>query len=258
MPQLTVSGHNYDIQAILLDKDGTLLDFIYTWGRWGEHLLARFSRKLVSRKLQPLEDGMLHEWGMRCDEQGVLFDYDRNGPLAMGTVGDLLTLLTREGYRRGLSWAEAKRLAETSRHEADERLEQERAARLLPGVSAFLRQCCDAGIRLGVVTADETEAAEKHLEWTGIRHYFEVCVGTDRVERGKPFPDMLEAACDRLGVSSRHIAVIGDTNADMMMARAAGAIAIGIDMRKGGGGGGLPDADAAIGSYGELALHRGH
>lgn len=78
---------------------------------------------------------------------------------------------------------------------------------------------------MAVVTADETAAAESHLRWLGIRQYFTAVIGTDQVEQGKPFPDMALLACQRLGVSPAEAAVIGDTNGDMRMAKAAGAAA---------------------------------
>lgn len=52
---------------------------------------------------------------------------------------------------------------------------------------------------------------------------FDVVIGTDLVERGKPFPDMLLLACERLGIPVQHTVVIGDTDGDMEMARSAGA-----------------------------------
>lgn len=255
MPQLTVAGRTFEIEAILFDKDGTLLDFIYTWGRWGELLLALFSRELETRKLAPLDTkAALAGWGVRYDGQGTIVDYDRNSPLSMGTVDELMTLLAWEGNQRGLSWAEAKLLAAGSKQEADKSLEQERAVKLLPGVLPFLKACREAKIPLGLVTADETMAAERHLEWAGIRDYFTVCTGADQVERGKPFPDMVNLACEKLGVSASAAAVIGDTNGDMLMARFAGASAIGIDMSGNSGHEGLPDAEAVADSYSQLVL----
>lgn len=260
MPYITAAGYKQEIQAILLDKDGTLLDFVYTWGRWGEYLLAFFSRELENSRLAPLDPNLLAQWGVRYDEHGAICDYDRNGPLSMGTVDELLTLLAWEGCRRGLSWAEAKLLAAAGKRQADERLEQERAVRLLAGVVPFLESCREAGVKLGLVTADDTSAAERHLEWAGIRHYFSVCMGADQVEKGKPYPDMVNKACERLGVPASASAVIGDTNGDMLMARFAGAAAIGLNLSGSGGAAGnerFPDADLAVASYNELGLQRG-
>lgn len=253
--QLRAQDKTYEVQAILFDKDGTLLDFTYTWGSWGERLLASFSGELVQKGLPALRPELLSLWGIIYNESGEISGYDRNSPISMGTIGDLMSLLAQEGYQAGLSWAEAKMLAEQCRQEADEQLEASRTARLLPGAGAFLEQCRHRGILLGIVTSDETEAALKHLEWLGIRSYFDVCVGADLVDRGKPYPDMVELACLKLGVHANTTAVIGDTNGDMLMARAArAAAAIGIDEEGIIGKEGYPAAEVVIAGYLELRI----
>ena len=51
MPNLIAAGTNYPVQAILFDKDGTLLDFVYMWGNWSEHMFARFYSELDDQRL---------------------------------------------------------------------------------------------------------------------------------------------------------------------------------------------------------------
>ncbi|MFC4812313.1 HAD family hydrolase [Paenibacillus sp. GCM10023250] len=258
MALLRAAGAEVPIQAILFDKDGTLLDFAYTWGNWSGQLLSRFSQELEARKLRPIEVDADSLWGTRRSADGTMTDYDRNGPLAMGTVGELLAVLAWQGYRSGLSWADAKVLARACASHANDRLAQTRACKPLEGAAAFLAQCRRAGLALGVVTADETETALEHLDWLGFGHYFDVCIGADQAERGKPFPDMMELACRKLGLPCSGAAVIGDTNGDMRMAKAAGAaLAVGIAGPDGAGAELLTDADAVIVSYGELSVSEG-
>jgi phosphoglycolate phosphatase len=258
MPQLIAAGIGYPVQAILFDKDGTLLDFIYTWGNWSEHLLARFSQQLEARGLPPLNKDISSLWGTLHAPDGKIENYDRNGPLAMGTVEELLTVLAWQGYRLGLSWAEAKVIVQDCRFYADKKLDESRAVRALPDVIPFLEQCRSCGMALAVVTADETAAAVKHLEWLGIQHYFAAIIGTDQVERGKPFPDMVELACRKLSIECSQAAVIGDTNGDMRMAKSAGAaVAIGIAEFDSSIEGQLTHADVVIHSYRELVIGEG-
>jgi phosphoglycolate phosphatase len=100
--------------------------------------------------------------------------------------------------------------------------------------------------------------ALKHLDWLGMGSYFSVCVGTDQVNRGKPYPDMVELACGKLSLACSQVAVIGDTNGDMRMAKSAGAaLAVGIAGPDAAGINDLPDADVVISSYSELALWEG-
>ena len=260
MPKLIAEDTSYPIQAILFDKDGTLLDFAYTWGYWGEQLLARFSTLLEERGVPAISIDLAEFRGIKpaAEHADSGYEYDRNGPLAMGTIHDLLSILSWQGYRSGLSWADAKLLVNSCRDYADDALEQFKIVKILPGVIDFLEQCRKNGIIMAVVTADETAAARKHLEWLDMAHYFSAVIGTDQVERGKPFPDMVMLACRELSLSCAQVAVIGDTNGDMKMAKSAGvAVAIGIAGTDGDGRALLPNADTVITAYRELNIREG-
>jgi phosphoglycolate phosphatase len=56
----------------------------------------------------------------------------------------------------------------------------------------------------------------------------EAVIGADDGLPVKPAPDAVVAVASRLGVAVARIAVVGDTVADLAMARAAGALAIGV------------------------------
>ncbi|GGF66101.1 hypothetical protein GCM10010912_08960 [Paenibacillus albidus] len=255
MTELITPQGSRSVSAILFDKDGTLLQFVSLWGSWSECFLKHFTRRLEERGLPVPAKQIPGLWGTQHDTEGHITEVDRNGPLAMGTMDDLYAILSWQGYSLGLSWAESMELVHRCRLEADALLDRSRPALPLPGLQRFLDELAAQGLPLAVVTADETAAAEKHLDWLGIRQYFAAVVGTDQVERGKPFADMALLACQRLGVAPSSTAVIGDTNGDMRMAKAAGAaVAIAIaDTRSGSSGQrDLPDADIIIESYAEL------
>ncbi|MDO3410473.1 HAD-IA family hydrolase [Saccharibacillus sp. CPCC 101409] len=213
-----------EADAILFDKDGTLLDFTAMWGFWADLVLEAFRGRLAEEGLALCEEAVPGIWGTKADAAGRTVDYDRRGPLAMGTMEEVYAVLVWHGYRAGLSWAESKVIVRSCLIQADAEMEIARPARLLPGVREFLERCRALGIPLGVVTADDTDSALRHLRWLGIEDYFDAVVGTDLAERGKPFPDLCLLACERLGAPSSRTAVIGDTDGDMEMARAAGAL----------------------------------
>ncbi|MEC0089467.1 HAD family hydrolase [Paenibacillus macquariensis] len=257
MSKLMTPQGSYSVSAILFDKDGTLLEFVSLWGSWSEYFLATYIKSLEERGLMMLGTQLSSLLGTVHNVHGSITDYDRNGPLAMGTMEDLCAILSWQGYQLGLSWAESMELVHNCRHVADAVLEQNRPVLPLSGLQYFLDDCVKHGIKLAVVTADETAAAEKHLSWMGLRHYFTAVIGTDLVSRGKPFPDMAHLACKALSVDPSQVVVIGDTNGDMRMAKAAGAgVAIGITgtsnnteiYRI------FPDADIIVQSYEQLRI----
>ncbi|MFC4101301.1 HAD family hydrolase [Paenibacillus xanthanilyticus] len=265
MGMIAVNGKSYAIAGLLFDKDGTILDFVSMWGPWCEWLLQGYIGRLEqSAAGSVMSLGLTPEFlprllGTMHQPDGRIVDYDRNGPLAMGTMPELFGILSWHAYQAGLSWAEAKELVEACRLEAEDRLAKTKPIKPLPGLIALLEAVKAAGMPMAVVTADDTGPAERHLAWMGIRHYFETVVGNDLAERGKPFPDLMELACRRLGVECASVAIIGDTNADMRMGRAAGAaVTIGIAPPDEAGfadvAARLPDADHVIAAYAELSV----
>lgn len=253
MLELIINKIRYPVKGILFDKDGTLLDFLQLWGKWSELMHRHYESKLPGGKI----DSLSELWGTIHDDAGRIIGYNRNGPLSMGSMGDLLAILAWQGYRLGLPWGEAMRLAWECKQLADEEMERIRPAFPLPGMIPFLKHCSELGLSIGIVTADETPEAIKHMEWMGILPYFKTIIGNDQVERGKPFPDMVEKACKELGLLPADVAVIGDTNGDMQMGNSAGvAVTIGIL----GSDSGLArecvlqDAKVTISSYAELHL----
>ncbi|QQK75748.1 HAD hydrolase-like protein [Salicibibacter cibarius] len=68
---------------------------------------------------------------------------------------------------------------------------------------------------MAVVTSDDTDIAGQHLHLLNIHHFFQSIIGSDQIERPKPFPDIGHRACKELMIDPRHAAVFGDTNGDM-------------------------------------------
>ncbi len=241
------------VDAVLFDKDGTLLDFIHMWGWWADELLRRFREALEAEGLTWAEPDIAGILGTIHNEEGRIVDYDVNGPLAMGTMNDVYAVLAWQGYRAGWSWGKSSRIVRELAAHVDEVLEQVRPVKAIAGVEAFIEQCRHAGLKLGVVTADETVNAKKHVEWMGLSSLMDIIIGSDQVDRGKPFPDMVQLACDQLGVLPEHTVVIGDTNGDMMMAQAADCkLAIGIGQPHI-----FPEVTAVIMSFTELLTEKG-
>jgi phosphoglycolate phosphatase len=79
---------------------------------------------------------------------------------------------------------------------------------------------------LAVATGRLTHTAELMLERCGLAGYFGAILGADLVSRPKPAPDLLLLALERLGgPAAVRTLVVGDSVADVAMARAAGSYA---------------------------------
>jgi len=98
---------------------------------------------------------------------------------------------------------------------------------LFPGAVEALDALAEAGWLLGIATGKSMRGLLATLEPHGLRERF-VTLQTPDHCRGKPDPHMVERAMAETGAAAAATVVIGDTVYDIAMARAAGAIGIGV------------------------------
>ena len=90
------------------------------------------------------------------------------------------------------------------------------------GVRESLESLADSGGRLGVVTSKQRASARRSLERCGLDDLFEVLVGADDVDQGKPAPDPVLLALERLGARAERAVYVGDSPHDITAGRDAG------------------------------------
>ena len=181
------------MDAVVFDWDGTLVD----------SLPGIFDANLR----------VLSEYGVPFDEERYRAAY----------IPDWRVMYQRLGLREEDLEAAGARWLELYR-ETD-------AARLLPGAADSLRRLADAGFVLGLVTAGDEDVVVGQMERFGVAGLLPIRVfGTDDVA-AKPHPEPLLRALGQLERADRaHLArYVGDVPDDMRMARAAGAVGIGIE-----------------------------
>ena len=98
---------------------------------------------------------------------------------------------------------------------------------MFPGASAALDSLEAAGWLLGVATGKALRGVRNTLGPHGLFERF-VTVQTSDIPPGKPHPDMLMRAMADTGTEKRDTVMIGDTTYDILMARNAGTMALGV------------------------------
>jgi HAD superfamily hydrolase (TIGR01549 family) len=93
-----------------------------------------------------------------------------------------------------------------------------------------------------IVTNTPKVCMDKIIEKLYLGTYFNAIVTSDEVKLGKPSPDLIFKACEKLDVKPNNVVLIGDTTADVEAAKAAGCKIIGIRI----------NADIRIEKIGEL------
>jgi phosphoglycolate phosphatase-like HAD superfamily hydrolase len=86
---------------------------------------------------------------------------------------------------------------------------------------------------------------ERELLDLAVREFFEAVVCGGDTPKGKPHPDLLLLALDRMKVRPQEAVYVGDSPEDVEMARQAGVFAVGIP-------GAFPNRDALVASSPDL------
>ncbi len=97
-----------------------------------------------------------------------------------------------------------------------------------PGMLELLRRLHAEDRLLGIVSAKRHDIVQLALDALGFGETIDVVVGSDQAPRGKPHPDQILVALDRLDADPDDTVYVGDAPFDVAAAKAAGVHAIGV------------------------------
>lgn len=100
--------------------------------------------------------------------------------------------------------------------------------RPLPGAVRLLEHLTRVGIPWAIATSGRMATARYNLEMLGLDPARTVVVTRDEVRRAKPDPDLFIAAANRLGHPIESAVIIGDSIWDMLAARRARGLGVGL------------------------------
>ncbi|PSB25737.1 HAD family hydrolase [Stenomitos frigidus] len=200
------------IKAVLFDKDGTLADS-QTFLR---HLGRKRSR-LIDAQVPGVQEPLLMAFGLDGDQ------LNSAGLLAVGTRYENEIAAAAYVAETGRDWVQSLSLVRSAFAEAD-KVFQRKADNtpLFEGVREVLRALSETGISVGIVSADTTENVKDFVERYELGAWVQVSLGVDRGP-GKPDPTVFHQACAALNVLPENVLAIGDSAADIEMAKAAKA-----------------------------------
>jgi HAD superfamily hydrolase (TIGR01549 family) len=183
--------------AFLFDLDGTLVNSVY------QHVLA---------------------WREALDAEGIELAVWRVHR-RIGMSGGLFTnMLLRE---TGLD-LDPDRIERLQKLHAAAYKRHIKDVRPLPGAKALLSALTDNEIPWAIATSGRLESAAPALEALGIDFNTTAIITRDRVRFAKPDPDLFLAAAAALNVPIEVSSVVGDSVWDMLAARRARALGIGL------------------------------
>lgn len=183
--------------SFLFDLDGTLVDSVY------QHVLS---------------------WHEALEEEGIelsIWRIHRKIGMSGGLFANML--LRETGY--DIEPERIERLRQ--RHAA---AYNRRSAKILPlpGARALLAYLTDAGIPWAIATSGRMETARPVIEHLGVDFAKTPVITRDQVKYAKPDPDLFLVAAAALGEPIESACIVGDSVWDMLAARRAGGLGVGL------------------------------
>ncbi len=206
--EITFTG----IEAIIFDKDGTLQnsqDFLRN--------LAQKRSRLIDAQIPGMGEPLLMAFGVDGDWLNPA------GLMAVGSRRENQIAAAAYIAETGVGWLESIEMAKKAFDEADGWLKKDGdLPPLFSGYLEVLKVLHEAGLKLGILSADSTEAVKRFVQYSQLSPYIQLQMGVES-ELSKPDPALFLQGCDRLGVTPGMTLMVGDSPGDIQMAAQAGA-----------------------------------
>jgi haloacid dehalogenase superfamily, subfamily IA, variant 3 with third motif having DD or ED/haloacid dehalogenase superfamily, subfamily IA, variant 1 with third motif having Dx(3-4)D or Dx(3-4)E len=177
-----------NIEAVIFDLDGTLVDSMWMWKSIDEEYLGRYGIELPGDLQKKIE-------GMSFSETAVYFKQRFDLP-------DTLDVIKADWNR--MAW-------DKYLHEVP----------LKEGVLDFLKYLKETGIPAGIATSNSKELVALIIEKLGIAEYFSSIRTSCEVAKGKPSPDIYLLVANDLGVDPTKCLVFEDILTGVMAGKNA-------------------------------------
>lgn len=178
-----------DIDAVIFDLDGSLVDSMWMWKQIDIEYLGRFGIALPDNLQAEIE-------GMSFSETAEFFKKRFQIPDSIENIKEDWNAMAWDKYS----------------HEVP----------LKKGADDFLKYCRQQGILLGIATSNSRKLVENVTAVHGIRDYFECIMTGCDVTKGKPAPDIYLAVAGKLKVEPERCLVFEDIIPGIQAGKAAG------------------------------------
>lgn len=178
-----------NIEAIIFDLDGTLIDSMWIWKQIDIDFLEKRGISLPNDLQKDIE-------GMSFTETANYFINRFNLKESLETIQSEWNEMAKHFYRSNI--------------------------KLKDMVMPLIEYANAHDIKLGIGTSNSKELLTEVVMAHGIHHYFESMRTSCEVEKGKPSPDIFLKVADDLGIAPEKCLVFEDTHAGVIAAKRAG------------------------------------
>lgn len=178
-----------NIDAVIFDLDGSLVDSMWMWSQIDVEYLGKFGIELPK--------------GLQSDIEGMSFSETAQYFKDRFKLPDSIPQIKEDW--NAMAWDKYS-------HEVP----------LKQGVGDFLDCCKERGIALGIATSNSRELVENVISVHGLKGYFSCIMTGCDVAKGKPSPDIYLAVAKKLDVPPSRCLVFEDIIPGIMAGKAAG------------------------------------
>lgn len=178
-----------DIEAVIFDMDGSLVDSMWMWRAIDIEYLGRYKIPLPENLQSEIEGMSFRETACYFKEHFAIPD----------SLEEIMAEWNRMAWNKYMYEVPLKK-----------------------GIPDFLRHCREKGIRLGIATSNSRELVENVAAVHNLREYFTCIMTGSEVLRGKPNPDIYLAVAHGLGVPAGRCLVFEDIVAGILAGKNAG------------------------------------
>ncbi len=231
MHKLLLKGNTIcRINGILFDKDGTLINSenrLLSLARSRRNLAKRlFQREgYTSLEITNLVNMLSKAYGLKKNS------IDPNGSIAIASRNDNLISTATIFCLIGKNWPEALQIANQVFDHASQKSFNidcnNPREELLPGVVDLLKESNNRKLKLGIISNDSRNGIDNFLVNNKLKDQFSYYWSSED-NPPKPNPIAIKKLCKIMNLRVSECALIGDSDTDLKMAKAAGvAVAIG-------------------------------
>jgi len=189
-------------------------------------------------------------WKKTAEAIGVPFNREFNEELkGVSRMDSLFKILDHGRIREQFSEAQVEELAHDKNMYYQELIKEITPNDLLPGIEAFLTECKEAGLKIGLASASKNGPVI--LDRLEVTSFFDTIVDPGTLKKGKPDPEIFVKAAEQLQLQVNECVGVEDAEAGIQAIKGANMFAVGV---------GTPErmklADWQVGSTAEITLAR--
>lgn len=214
MIDLIVNGEKIkNIDTILFDKDGTIIDSNIYWGE----IIKRRSNKIIEYYGMSKSEfeGLCNVMGLDL-KRGVLFE---KGPIAIFGREKIISIVINYLSSKNIisNYNEISELFIKVHNEF--KLIMLEYIHLIPGVKEFLVDLKRNDIKIAIVTSDTKDNTDIIINYLKINHLVDAVIGKDCTVEDKSTGIPAIKALSMLSSCNENAVCIGDTEVDILMAK---------------------------------------